>query len=94
METIRFENPREVAEFILTIMQEGNYPDRMSSYYSRCLVQALVQASHIRKTINRPSANDGRAAISLSRFIAMSNEEQKRVLALNSPKDRPHARPL
>lgn len=86
-----FADPEEIASFILTHMQNDSYDARMSSFYSKYLVQALVQASVEagRARPRNPNAKSSGTKMTLEQFRTMASAQEQRVVAMIGKKTVP-----
>jgi hypothetical protein len=64
-------------------MQQSDYADQMSSYYSRFLVEALVQASRV-KNSSMPPATPHIHTMTLRDFIQASAAEEARIAGMSN----------
>ncbi|MDR3709613.1 MAG: hypothetical protein P4L33_15045 [Capsulimonadaceae bacterium] len=79
-----FADPKSIASYILTHMQNEQYDGRMSSFYSRYLVEALVQASvEAKRGANRTRTNaNSSLAMTLDQFKELAAAQERRVHSL------------
>jgi len=84
--TILFKEPKAVAEYIFTHMQNEQYDARMSSFYSRYLVHALVEAYQTKKGKTPPAAVNfsSETILTLDEFKKLAKEQERRALNNNA----------
>jgi hypothetical protein len=83
MNQCRFANPKEVAIYILVHMQNAEYDGKMSAFYSKYLVEALVQSSVEAKkgasTGRRSEGMEHVSPLTLDQFRELANAQEARM---------------